>query len=1423
MKSIFDRFCEEIQFVKTNDFQDFEIKKASLVAANLFEIKFENPTTVNFEAMQLLLNKITQNFKYKVKFSLNVIAPIYNSIEIKKYLQWIIEQYFDGRPLAQLVGDAIVNVEGDGLVNLSFSNQFTKQKFQQIEPQLQKIMVKFGFQKIVFSSQIRNKDNILDNAKAKIIEEAKKYQATKKQFASIDKSNGSNFAQIAIKDIYSKEHYNRVAISGIVFNVAERKTKNETVIFIFSVTDYTEAIFVKIFATSANQIEHLRQIQVNNNVVVKGSLQFDAYTKEKTIFTNSIKVVSSFASIRNDDASQKRVELAFKTKMSTMNGILSPREIIERAQRWDHSAVAIIDTSSVQAFPDLHDATKDSGIKAIYGSTIDLISHNINAIYNPRNQKLLDDEYVVFDLETTGLSPEHDDLIEFGAVIVSKNQNLKRHNFFIKPSKPIPKSITELTKITEEMVQNGRSEKVAMQEIIAWIGSRTLVAHNAIFDFTFLQTKAKKYNLKPIQNPVIDSLVTSRIVFPNAKQFKLERIARKYGSYYDWSSAHRANYDAQILSEIFTKQLYDLEKLNIITQDDLYHYKKPHLYEKAFSYSMSVLAKNQAGLKELFQLMSKALTTNFYGRASVFIDDVVNQKNLLTGSGGIQSKLFDLIFTGSKAQIQAEITKYDYIEINPPQTFAHKIRDGYEWEKLYEMLKFIIKEAKAQKKIVVATGDVHYLDPNEKVYHEIYINAKGLGGVRHHLFQYEKQNRNYPDLHFLTTKEMLRQFDFLGDPKLAYEIVVTNSNLIANMIEKVSVIKDTLYTPEIDDANEKLEKLVYLATEKKYGKPIPELIINRIKREIEPIKKYGFGVIYWLSHLLVTKSLRDGYLVGSRGSVGSSFVAYMADITEVNPLMPHYLCPTCYHNEFIDDPDISSGYDLSPKKCPRCSTAMTKDGQKIPFETFLGFDADKVPDIDLNFSGDYQKKIHDEVKKIFGKTHSFRAGTISTVAERTAFGYVKSWAEDNNKTISRAFIDFLARKVTGTKRTTGQHPGGIIVIPKKMQVEDFTPINYPANDKSSSWKTTHFDFHAIHDNVLKLDLLGHDDPTAIKYLEKLTGVNARNDIPFYDSKVISLFSSTKALGITTNDIEGETTGVMGIPEFGTTFVRRMLKSAKVSSFSDLIAVSGLSHGTDVWANNADLVIKEQGKKLSQVISCRDNIMTDLIDKRIDDSLAFQIMEQVRKGQSITNAQETILKKNNVENWYIESLKKIKYMFPKAHATAYVMMAWRIAWFKLYHPLAYYATFFTTRADVFDVEVVINGKDATLKKLKSLKSRRNEKNENALSNKDIALIPILELVNEAFARKVKISNISLAKSKVKHWIIDNDTLIPPFVAVDGLGEVVASSIVKARTEKMFISIEDLKARTIINVPSLNKLKALGVFLEISEKNQMAIKF
>lgn len=1427
MDNVFKKFSEEIKFDITKSFQYARVLEANLGKGQVFTLHFHVDKIVPFIEMQAFLAALNQNFKYKSEFVFTTTTLVYDASEITDYLKWIIGTYLNNAQIAMLVHEDKISV-ADPVVELPAHTELVATRINSIAPDVNRIMRRFGFKNFelkpklnLIGEEIIEKERKHMQQQAVIAFEAQEAAASQPEKKVEFKKMG--YTEVALEDLLTANEP-KVAVKGEIFKIDHKPTRTEMVITEIGITNFREAITIKMFAKKPEEIAINQSFKVGQFIFVDGDYQFDAYSKEPVVLARKVILGKNEKAAREDKEVDKRVEFGARTKMSTMDGVVSPTDLVKRAAKWGHRAIAVVDSESAQAFPEFYAATKKEGIKGIYGVTFNTISKNARAIYNPTlTKELVSDTYISFDLETTGLSPVYEDIIEFGAVKVANGQIIDRKQFFIKPTKEISAEITNLTSITNEMVKDAKPEAEAMKDIVEYLGNFTLVAHNANFDYTFINEKLEKYSMEPLTNPIIDSMVVGRIVHPEAKRFRLENLAVRYGIEYDSLVAHRADYDAEVLARVWLKMTLDLKDYSIYTQNELFNFTSRDLQMKAFSNEVSVIAKNQAGLKELFFLVSKSLTESFFKGATLFFEDLKLRENVLLGSGALRSRLVDRALFGSRQQVREEISHYDYIQVQPIRNFTHLFAKGFTKAMVEDAIRFIVKEAKKQGKLVIATGDVRYLDETDKIFHEIYVSAKGLGGARHYLFSYEKKvDYELPTQNFLTTDEMIKAFAFLEDIDLIKEIVIENTNKLADSIESVQVIKDKLYTPTMTDVNEKLEAKVYETAHARYGNPLPVNIEARIKKELEPIKKYGFAVIYWISHLLVGKSLEDGYLVGSRGSVGSSIVATFSNISEVNPLEPHYVCSMCKHSEF-PEVRLNSGYDLPAKNCPKCNIPFDREGQNIPFETFLGFNADKVPDIDLNFSGEYQPVIHNEVKRLFGETHSFRAGTISTVADKTAYGYVLNWAEESNIKLSRAFTEYVASKVAGTKRTTGQHPGGIIVIPKEYDVEDFSPINYPANDVNSSWKTTHFDFHAIHDNVLKLDLLGHDDPTAIKLLEKMTGVNVKRDIPFTDEKIISLFSSPEALGIKPEQINGETTGVMGVPEFGTQFVRRMLKKAKVKSFGDLISVSGLSHGTNVWANNAELLVAQSGKTLDEVISCRDNIMTDLISWGMDPLQSFKIMESVRKGKGLTPEWEAAMKEKGVEDWYIDSCKKIEYMFPKAHATAYVMMAWRIAWFKLYRPLAYYATYFSTRADVFDIQTVMEGPAAVLAKLKEYESRKGKRGEEALSNKEENMIPILELVVEAFARGIKIANISIEKSDASTWVIDeaNNTLYPPFTSLDGLGMAVAQSIVSAREEAPFVSLEDIQKRTSLNKTSTEKLKQLGVLAGYDASNQISL--
>ncbi|MGL5732815.1 MAG: PolC-type DNA polymerase III, partial [Metamycoplasmataceae bacterium] len=1211
---------------------------------------------------------------------------------------------------------------------------------------------------------------------------------------------------------------------GIVFKKEIFKTKTGAHVLTLAITDYSEAITIKNFIREESDLVQYDDVKIGIKIKVFGEKTIDSYSSKPILNSRKMEILDD-QQHNIDEAKVKRVELSIRTSMSVMDGFKTPEDFLKHAKKIGHRAIGIVDLDNVQSFPSFYHEAKKLGIKPIYGATFNAIDKNNRFVLNYKEGDIKNETYIVFDLETTGLSPRFNEIIEFGGVKIVNGQVVERVGFFIKPKEKISPFTTELTGITQAMVDEGVSEKEGMKKILDFIQDYSLVAHNAMFDIGFLKEKMFKYDLGELTNQWIDTLSIARLLIENSKSYALGVVCKKYSIDYEADVAHRADYDAEVLSLLWLKFINELSIKGIMTFEDLSLATSMTIHNKKFSNQITILAKNQKGLKELFKTITEASTVNFFSEPRIFFDEFKKSENILVGSSGIKSRLLEKVFTGTTNDIIEEIKRYDYIEIPSPRLFVHLInRESISQKNLEFALRDLIHKAKQLNKPCVAIGDVRYIDEKEKILHNVYITAKGLEGRSHYLFRHKEVAPVYPVQNFLTTSEMLENFKFLNDEKLAYEIVVENSNKIADLIdEDIKVIKNKLYAPKFDDSDNKLQELVYKEAHATYGENLPTIIKERIDKELQPILKYGFSVIYWISHLLVAKSLSDGYLVGSRGSIGSSFVATLIKVTEVNPLVPHYICPSCKFSEFFTKGEYASGYDLPEKKCPNCKDIiMTRDGQTIPFETFLGFNADKVPDIDLNFSGEYQNIIHNEVRNLFGAENCLRAGTISKVAGATAFGYAKNWKEEQGIEKSDSFIDFVSSQIVGTKRTTGQHPGGIIIIPKEFDLEDFTPVNYPANDKTSNWKTTHFDFHAIHDNVLKLDLLGHVDPTALKLLQELTGI-VPDKIPFHDENVIKMFYSTEPLGIKPEDINGEKTGALGLPEFGTPFVRKILTTARISTFSDLVSISGLSHGTDVWKGNADELVTKNHLELKDVISCRDDIMVVLMNKGIDTLKSFQIMEKVRKGMGLTQDEELLLAKHDIPQWTIDSLKKIKYMFPKAHAVAYVMMAWRVAWFKLYYPIQYYASYFSTRSDHFDIGILIAGKKTVVEKLKELISRQNRRDEKKLTSKENALIVNLEVANEMFARGFIIQNINIYKSDSYKWIVDEKTksLIPPFISIDGLGNAASESIIEARKDGEFHSIENFSKRVQVNKTVINKMKEMKIFAELDETDQTTL--
>ncbi len=1111
---------------------------------------------------------------------------------------------------------------------------------------------------------------------------------------------------------------------------------------------------------------------------------------------------------------EKRVELHVHSNMSTMDATNSISDLVAQAGKWGHKAIAITDHGGAQAFPEAHSAGKKAGVKILYGVEANVVDDGVPIAYNDEHVSLNEGTYVVFDVETTGLSAVYDTIIELAAVKMYKGNVIESFDEFIDPGHPLSRTTIDLTGITDEMVRGSKSEEEVLRLFLEFSKDSILVAHNAAFDMGFLNTSYAKYGIPEATNPVIDTLELARYLYPQFKRFGLGVLSKKFGV--SLEQHHRAIYDAEAtghLAWIFVKEA--MENHEMLYHDQLNaHVGEGDSYKRARPFHVTILAKNQAGLKDLFKLISMS-NVEYFERVPRIPRSQLKKlrENLFIGSACDKGEIFEAMMQKGIEEARNRAKFYDYIEVMPKAVYAplleqELVKNEHDLE---EIIKNLVEIGKSLDKIVVATGNVHYLNEEDAIYRKILINS--MGGAN------PLNRHSLPDVHFRTTDEMLTAFNFLGKD-LAKEIVVDNTNKIADLCEEVIPVKDDLYTPKIPGSEEEISDLSYTRAKQLYGDPLPEIIEKRLEKELNSINGNGFSVIYLIAQKLVHKSNKDGYLVGSRGSVGSSFVATMTGITEVNPLAPHYYCPDCQYSEFFEDGTYGSGFDMPEKKCPKCGARLNKDGHDIPFETFLGFHGDKVPDIDLNFSGDYQAEAHNYTKVLFGEEYVYRAGTIGTVADKTAYGFVKGYERDHNLQFRSAEVDRLAKGATGVKRTTGQHPGGIIVIPDYMDVYDFTPIQYPADDQNSEWKTTHFDFHSIHDNVLKLDILGHDDPTVIRMLQDLSGIDPQT-IPTDDPEVMRIFAGPDVLNVTSEQIYSKT-GTLGIPEFGTRFVRGMLEETHPTTFAELLQISGLSHGTDVWLGNAEELIKRGDATLAEVIGCRDDIMVYLIHAGLDSGMAFKIMETVRKGlwnkipDELRETYLSAMKENNVPDWYIDSCSKIKYMFPKAHAAAYVLMALRVAYFKVYFPILYYCAYFSVRADDFNLVAMCKGKDAVKQAMKEI----TDKGLDA-SVKEKNQLTVLELANEMLERGFHFGMIDLYKSDAVNFVIEGDTLIAPFRAVPSLGTNVAKQIVEARKDGPFLSKEDLATRGKVSKTLIEYMNDNGVLKDLPDENQLSL--
>ena len=1246
-----------------------------------------------------------------------------------------------------------------------------------------------------------------------------------------------------------------VKVVGEIFEVEAKIANRGMVRASFGIGDGRGAITGLAFENEKMGLskEFLYSLNEGDRIEVRGRLDFDRTGTTKNLRADYIEKLPPLP-LREDLSIEKRVELHLHTKMSAMDAIGDVKRYCAVARNMGMSAIAVTDHGDIQAFPDMQDACKKNGLKPIYGCEFNMFEPHQRYVFNPSTQLLSKARYCVLDLETTGLSAIYDRITEFGGVILENGMVRESLDLFINPKMPIPEKIQAKTRITDEMVADKPTIEELMDKITNFIGDSIIVTHNASFDFGFLNEARKRMGLEPFSNPVIDTLALSHFIFPERRYHSLADLTSNLGlRIYDPDEAHRADFDAEVLSDAWCcilpridpkNKLRHCDLMNLDFTDDFFEgYSGEALvkrrrdilasfYKNIRPNHMIALVKNAQGLKDLYKLVSLSNTTYLASdepRIPKFELEQLHE-NLLFGSACWNGEVFDAATYRGFEELKKVVSFYDYIEIQPVENYSYLLNMGeMNEERLMQTLHLIIDAAKEVGIPVVATGDCHYVDPEDKIARDVFISTKAVGGGRHPLNPPRRDRMppfENPDQHFRSTEEMMESFRKWLPEEQCREYVIVNSNWVATQIEEVKPTTTKTYAPDanLPGSAELLRNLCYETLHERYGDNPDPKVVERLEKELSGIIENGYSVTYYIAHRIIAKANEDGYYIGSRGSVGSSFAATMAKITEVNPLPPHYLCPKCKHFEWNGDPKYHSGFDMPHKKCPDCGTEMVRDGQSIPFETFLGFHADKVPDIDLNFPPDYQARAHAFTRELLGADNCFRAGTISTVATKTAFGYVRGYLERQGidlNTVSSAKITMIAKKCEGVKRTTGQHPGGIVVIPKDMSVFDFTPYQYPADELDSDWLTTHYDFGSMHDEVLKLDLLGQDTPRVLRTLSLMTGVPL-TDIPMDDKKVLSLFTSPKALELKHNPLKF-TTGALGLPEFGTSFVQGLLNEARPKRFNDLLIISGLSHGTDVWTNNAEDLIKNKTADIDGVIGCRDDIMNYLISKGLPNADAFQIMEKVRKKDSSPSAEQIkMMRDHGVPEYYIESCKKIKYLFPRAHATAYVIDAVRTGWFKLYYPLQFYAAFFTIRCTKWDIATMVAGKEAVLKKIEEYRTR-DAGHINPLSEKEKEIEKGLRIAVEMLDRGYRFLPMDLYKSGATDFVVDEKekALYPPFMVIDNLGADAARSVVEAREEGEFISKEDLYDRTKLSETNITDLSDLGVLNGMGETNQMSI--
>ncbi len=1429
-----------IRFLKTINLE--EDKHSAFLGATIENVvvnKEEETWTIYIKIPSIIDVTLFEEICKKSE-ELKVVKKVYflfkhdNNDKLQEYTNYIFEKYQEKCPMLNSIKKEDIIVEETN-IKIEVANITELEKINSIKNKMKEFLNNMGFLNITITGEINDskKEEAKELLKQKEIteEDIKKLipkQETKENKEENNRPQKFKFQKLKAQEIELKNiitDMGDVSVTVFVFGSEIKTTASGLNIVTYKISDYTDSLYAKMFINDAAELKKITsEIKEGSWYRMRGYIKSDTFLGDFVLTIKEFEPFDRETVKRQDTAEVKRVELHCHTTMSQMDGLIAPDKLLKKATAFGHRAVGITDKNGIQCFPKVY--KKKGDLQVLFGVELYAVNDEI-LIINKDSDMTLDTEYVVFDTETTGFNAgSGDQMIEIGAVKIKNGVITDRFDELINPGRPLRAEITNITNITDEMLKDKDTEENVTKRFKEWIGNLPMVAQNARFDISFMESAYSKYNLGTFDNVVIDTMEISKAQNPDATKHNLSVLTKRYNIEFDEAGHHRADYDAEATALVFHKMLTTLDNSYKTISDLKKLVDSSIAYKTNRPYHITVYAKNNTGLKNMFKIISLATTKYFYRTPRTPKSLLTSHREgLIIGSGCVNGEIFESAKRNSEEELINLMEFYDFIEVNPPSIMDYLIESGEVSSKndIYNIINKIISAANKAEKMVVATGDVHTLDPEDNIYREILITQKQPGGGFHPL--YRSNIKTIPNAYFMTTDEMISEFEFLGKEK-AYEIVVTNSNKVADMFETVEIVKPGLNPPKMENSVQIIKDTVYGNATKTYGENLPEIIATRLDKELTGIINGGYDVIYLIAQRLVEDSNAHGYIVGSRGSVGSSLVATFCGITEVNPLPPHYVCPNCKKSLFENDEGkpfnlkYGSGFDMPERTC-ECGTLMKRQGQDIPFETFLGFNADKTPDIDLNLASEYQAFSHDYTKVLFGEDHVYRAGTVSTIAEKTAFGFVKIYAEIKKITMRKPEMERLAKGITGIKRTSGQHPGGIIVIPDYKDVFDFTPYQYPAENTEAAWYTTHFEFHDIEENVLKLDILGHDDPTVLKYLSDDVGVNI-DDIPLDDRGVLSLFNSPDALGVTAEDINC-TTGTLGVPEFGTNFVIKMLEEIRPTKFADLIKISGLSHGTDVWNGNARDLILDGICEFDKVIGCRDDIMLYLIKSGIEKGTAFKMSEFIRKGKTHKEPEQwetfkQIMKEHNVQDWYITSCEKIKYMFPKAHAAAYVTNGFRVAWFKLYHPLNYYRVYLSIRENDFDIDSMVKGHSAIKTTIRELESKGYDK-----TNKEESILSSLSVANEMMARGYHFENISLTESDATFFKINKEGtgLIPPFTTLDGMGDIAAKKIVEERNDRPFVSVEDLQMRGKVSQTLIDKMRGLGVLDQLPESSQLSL--